>query len=104
METAKHTPGKWETGSLMTQVVVWPDGWNAPLCIADCHAKNAPTPEEERCANARLIAAAPEMLEAIRHALPLSIYRPLPDGVDETYWESVFERLFAAMQKAIGDE
>ena len=54
----KHTAGPWKTGSLMSQVVVWPDGWNAPLCIADCGTKRAPESVEEKCANARLIAAA----------------------------------------------
>lgn len=62
---SKHTPGPWETGSLMTRVEIMPEGWNAPMCIADCHAKNAPQSECERVANAHLIAAAPELLECL---------------------------------------
>ena len=64
----KHTAGPWKTGSLMSQVVVWPDGWNAPLCIADCGTKRAPESVEEKCANARLIAAAPDLLAALEAA------------------------------------
>ena len=67
----KHTPGPWETGALMTRVEVLLNGWNAPMCIADCHAKNAPESEAERVANAKLIAAAPAMLAALEaiHAI-----------------------------------
>ena len=61
-----HTPGKWTTGSVMTQVEVWPKGWNAPLCVADCHTKHAPATEAERVANAQLIASAPELLAALK--------------------------------------
>jgi hypothetical protein len=42
----------------MTRVEVWPEGWNAPLCLADCHAKNAPETETERVANAAFIVRA----------------------------------------------
>lgn len=69
MKTTKHTPGPWETGGVMTLVEFRPEGWNAPMCIADCHTKNAPQSETERVANARLIAAAPELLEACKAAM-----------------------------------
>lgn len=76
--SGKHTPGPWETGSLMTRVEVLPQGWNMPLCIADCHAGHAPESEAERVANARLLAAAPDMLEALKSVLasvPFASYR-----------------------------
>jgi hypothetical protein len=60
-----HTPGPWATGSTVTRVQVWPEGWNVPLCIADCHTKNAPENKAERVANARLIAAAPDLLAIV---------------------------------------
>jgi hypothetical protein len=50
----------------MTRVEFWPKGWNAAVCVADCHAKGAPESEDERCANARLIAAAPDLLAALK--------------------------------------
>ncbi len=62
------TKGKWETGCNMSQVVVWPDGWNAPLLIADCGTKRAPELVQEQCANAQAISALPDMIEALRIA------------------------------------
>lgn len=62
----KHTRGKWETGGIVTLVETWPNGWNAPIIIADCHTNRAPESESERCANARLIAAAPDLLKAVQ--------------------------------------
>jgi hypothetical protein len=49
----------------MTSVEVWPPGWRVPLCIADCHTHRAPASEAERVANARLIAAAPDLLDEL---------------------------------------
>lgn len=68
MSKAEHTAGPWNTGGVMTRVEVLPKGWNMPMCIADCHAKHAPGSESERVANARLIAAAPDLLEACHFA------------------------------------
>lgn len=69
-----HTPGPWQTGALMTRVEVWPKGWKVPLTIADCHPEKGycSSEEHERVANARLIAAAPELLEALRDLLAWS--------------------------------
>lgn len=36
------------------------------MCIADCDARHAPESEDEKVANARLIAAAPELLAALQ--------------------------------------
>lgn len=56
---AKHTPGPWKTQSIENQRHVWgPDG----DCIVSIH--NGSLPDDERKANARLIAAAPDLLEA----------------------------------------
>ena len=54
---SKHTKEPWSTGVMMTRVEIWPKNWNAPLCVADCHAKNAPETETERVANAARIVA-----------------------------------------------
>lgn len=65
-----HTPGPWETSAVMTRVVVHRLGWNVPLFIADCDSLSyAPESMGEKIANARLIAAAPELLEALRRLL-----------------------------------
>lgn len=64
----QHTPGQWQTGAMMTRVEVLPQGWRMPMLIADCHGKHSPESEAERVANARLIAAAPDMLAALQQA------------------------------------
>ncbi len=61
----RHTPGPWTTGGVVTRVEHWPKGWSDPICVADCHAKQAPESKSERVANARLIAAAPELLQSL---------------------------------------
>lgn len=60
------TKGKWQTGCDMSHVEVWPEGWNAPLLIADCGTKRAPELVEEQCANAQAIAALPDLIEALK--------------------------------------
>lgn len=57
-ETAKHTPGPWRVGDAAHTVFGPPNGNPAPARIADI------TDKGHRHANARLIAAAPELLEA----------------------------------------
>ena len=59
MEKTKHTPGPWETKD--GQEVMAESGMRL---IAQCHAGH----REERGANARLIAAAPDLLEACKKA------------------------------------
>lgn len=72
---AKHTPGPWRvhtpTATERRLLVLHPDGerviarcsegYNSPI--------SGPIPKEEREANARLIAAAPDLLSALEHAL-----------------------------------
>lgn len=67
---AKHTPGPWRLivdrkstpgGWTVERPLIGTDGWT----IADMLAVNTP----ERAANARLIAAAPELLAAIERAI-----------------------------------
>lgn len=66
----KGTKGKWEIGQL--KISVW--GENRKGCIADCtgiHNQDFYTgfSQEEQKANAKLIASAPEMLEALKRAI-----------------------------------
>ena len=57
----KHTPGPWRLDALSAHRVVGP----ALARIADCGTDSVHPMVEERCAaNARLIAAAPALLEA----------------------------------------
>ena len=64
----KHTPGKWELAELVNPTLILhkkPDVQGCYRKIADCDLH----PEadiQENIANARLIAAAPEMLELLQ--------------------------------------
>lgn len=71
MET-KHTPGPWRQDSLGgTSIWAEPRGG---ACIADCEAdsfsgRTQSRPLDERVANARLIAAAPELLAVAQYVV-----------------------------------
>lgn len=66
-ENAKHTPGPWRTKreGFSTIYVEAPIGGGWVQEIAACGPTNDGSAQQE--ANARLIAAAPEMLEALRN-------------------------------------
>lgn len=63
MSKTKHTPGKWT--AIENQVMVGVHT-SAPLCIVQCKSVNCGRKILEAKDNARLIAAAPEMLEALK--------------------------------------
>jgi len=107
----KHTPGKWKTMETISGKMfvnsyeIEPDG--DPVPIAEI--KN----QEEKEANARLIAAAPDLLKAcwaVLSVLPLYIdsknpASPYKDGSNPFYvWESkeALEKMLDAMEKAEG--
>ena len=60
---SKHTQGQWKATEVANGFTV-----EGARYIADVH-KWTDGPDSEAAANARLIAAAPEMLEALRHIL-----------------------------------
>lgn len=83
---AKHTPGPWTHSE---------DG-----VIVDAAGKQlASVFPRDRAANARLIAAAPDLLEACRAALYGVVDRGGPDGLSQT---EVVDYLTAAIAKAEG--
>jgi len=72
---SKHTPGPWTvTQNFRGMAGVWPDspGTNKPICML-AHDPDGPSkgPFENWQANANLIAAAPELLEALVEAVEL---------------------------------
>lgn len=73
---SKHTPGPWR--ELVTRI---DDANGYQICHLDLHGKS----EAERDANRRLIAAAPDLLEALKEAEPMldamlkNITRYLPE-------------------------
>lgn len=111
MSTAKHTPGPWEaikwTSHAPTTVVS--AEWAAAILkgkhftggavIADCQGARSGYLDDEAEANARLIAAAPELLEA------LTKIRQVADGFKvDVPWGKIIEMADAALRKARGEQ
>ncbi len=90
----KHTPGPWHLSPTGRYVRYGPDGAN----ICDLEAFGGPREEGE--ANARLIAGAPELLEAAGKALGL--LRNATLFGESLYASPVAELLRAAIAKAEG--
>lgn len=89
----KHTPGPWRSGDVFNTVFGPPNGNPSPLTIATVHMLHS-YDDGSKNANARLIAAAPELLEACKAALhdkPPVCLRP-----------TVVEMLISAIRKAEG--
>lgn len=64
----KHTPGPWIAGS--TGRNIWGDDNRVLVATVDIPSPHIKTFEEQE-ANARLIASAPDLFEACKHALGL---------------------------------
>ena len=81
-ETTKHTPGPWRAHITMwdregledrnTPVVTAPDMGDPPFVVADVYGA------ERNAANARLLAAAPDLLE-IAYKLDTMLWEPEPN-------------------------
>lgn len=97
MREAKHTPGPWETyHECGDESVLGPDGFMVADCAIFSLRPGAPT--VERCrANARLIAAAPDMLAALRALVPADFDQHPDDFTEE--WHAAR----AAIAKATGE-
>ena len=96
MEQQKHTPGPWEAEwhRKYKQWNVFPESGKAVVSVTDLCGEYS---KEETEANARLIAAAPELLEALQGlldcmAIPSSICKERP----------AYEAARAAIAKATG--
>lgn len=58
---ATHTPAPWHTGGKNNSIIYAPDGW----AVADANTFHGRDNGEVQAANARLIAEAPAMYEAL---------------------------------------
>jgi len=102
----KHTEGPWRTHVKKPRKVMTKHG----TVIATCPLKakgNPNTLEQEPAeANAKLIAAAPDMLEALELALEWNFKGDYSDGIPEKYWAPEFKefhnKLKAVIAKAKG--
>lgn len=91
---SKHTPGPWTSYTGTNSI--WAEGKRA-VCIVTGARKHE---DEERDANANLIAAAPDLLEALEH-----IMRCIPMGgfAQIHHGSSTWEQIDAAVSKARGE-
>lgn len=87
---ATHTPGPWRTGDMYSTVFGPKNGTPCPDVIADVHSSN-------RIANAKLIAAAPEILGALEALLDIA---PLARDLQTRNIHALAE---AAIRKAKGE-
>lgn len=94
-----HTPGPWQpwagmSGQPLTKVARYHSFPGAYEVVADCsHAVTGSASDE---ANARLIAAAPDLLHALRHLLDASG----PDGVNLDVWQKTAKAAIAKAELA----
>ena len=92
---AKHTPGPWKTdASVADQCVIGPRGFLVADCAIFSTRRGAPT-SEECTANRRMIAAAPDMLAALKQVRARC--QGLRLGLDE---ELALDRVEAAIARA----
>ena len=103
-EAMKHTPGPWEVADLPHSIVVRTESPNKTPYGASRYAaiggfdRSDPDQLDEALANARLIAAAPDLLKALKW-LAVCVKRPGPhmDAV------AALEKADAAIAKATGE-
>lgn len=104
-----HTNGPWHIDDRANFVATGGDGKR----ICYCYSAHSDKSDEEAAANARLIAAAPELLSACQKAVCELNEIRARDGVpythqgwkasvDEDYFSSVVDECFAAIDKAEG--
>lgn len=107
MEEAKYTPAPWftdrnnvHTGQIATihhcRGNDWIEIWTNTWCLAETLLD-----EERQEANARLISAAPDLLEALQGLLPAAIDGHEQYGGDGEEYEDV-RKARAAIAKALG--
>lgn len=112
MTTAQHTPGPWAaapTGEIMR-------GYSQPYCVAELGSTDLIAGcfgdikggEEVAKANARLIAAAPDMLDELEAArkmiiaLALDLSAAAPEAINVRIADDEIRRLNALIAKAEG--
>ena len=105
MSANKHTPGPWEAvGNLVRSPMVQPQGLSKGVQIAECRDAYFLSHTEESKANAHLIAAAPELLDALRAFLRApSVGSAGPGAVTIAVQDFNLRAARAAIAKATGE-
>lgn len=105
MSETKHTPGPWSvTGKQFSGSVRVSAGSGSDLngLVAICDAGDYARSKVEGAANARLIAAAPELLEALVWMVANDDTNEADEG--NAYWVDGLHRARAAIAKATGEK
>lgn len=96
MSKQGHTPGPWFITGNMTRYIEASIGGGLIQEVASCGPTEADNGYgEQQMANARLIAAAPELLEALEHAVKTAEW--------DTYGRASLNKARAAIAKARGE-
>jgi hypothetical protein len=95
IEQAKHTPGPWHVSMSGAYQRVYAKNDGGEIAVAEMRSLAGYRPHWETKANANLIAAAPELLEALKAYVANDANQQLDD--DEMYANAV-----AAIRKATG--
>jgi len=108
--SAKHTPGPWQRiGNkvfALTPSERQEPGWPTEINRFGCYIQRenrepCGAPDDELEANARLIAAAPELLEALQMLMPQA---PNAWAENDPYSVAMWDNAAAAIAKATGKE
>jgi hypothetical protein len=93
-QTATHTPGPWDIDARGQgrPIIMAHHSPHGPMAV--CEMRYKPTLEEAE-ANARLIAAAPDLLAALRDAA-----QAFDEAAQHGYWDAAVERRVAAAARA----
>ena len=95
----KHTPGPWDTRGF--DFIGTAESAYQTIAYCSDHRNKAPRHPDETLANARLIAAAPDLLEACRAARAIISE---PGDYDGLAWDEAEHLLQIAIAKATGKE
>lgn len=114
----KHTPGPWKQYGPQTELIIDANGWLVAEVLADfgdneltdterCIRATSPMSADEietLSANAHLIAAAPEMLEALQRLSRVidTEVLPLIADRDNTNLDAALDMAIATITKALG--
>ena len=70
----KHTPGPWVVSDIASGFEIETTSGNQVAQTSEIYAARKPSDHDERRANARLIAASPEMLDILKKCLDALVY------------------------------
>jgi predicted HD phosphohydrolase len=103
--TTKHTPGPWSTWEFDARsIAVGPDAGGlavAEIVSTNAHGITTAQTEERGAANARLIAAAPDLLHALRLMLREHDALQMAEGSTDDRWAAA--TLARAVLNKLGD-